>query len=311
MLALVPVGRGYQLAIDQTWAAANQITDRGVTVSSIVLVLGPIAFRDFEVPSNINFGGLQRLAVHRLTGGQRVIDALGPDDSSICFSGVFSGPEATARAQLLDELRTTGSALPLIWYVFYYTVVINQFQASYQNPSWIPYRLVCSVLRDEAAAIIQVAESVIGSVMNDVAAASAGLVGSGIDLTGLGALMSAAGVTTPGTQANGSAQLSLAGIRSSVDSQLSLAESRVSDGARLGGTAADAAVANFSSATAASQQLAFDLVPSNPYHRSQLSHCYSRLVHWGNLCGDRALVATALYIRSGLRQARNLDAERA
>ena len=47
--------------------------------------LGSVSFRSFEVPATINVGGAQRLAVHRLLGGIRVIDALGRDDSDISF----------------------------------------------------------------------------------------------------------------------------------------------------------------------------------------------------------------------------------
>lgn len=59
-------------------------------MSDIVLVLGPIAFADFEIPERIRFGGNQRLAVHQLPGGRRVVDALGRDDGEICWSGVFT-----------------------------------------------------------------------------------------------------------------------------------------------------------------------------------------------------------------------------
>ena len=50
-----------------------------------------IVFQDFELPSGINFGGRQRLALHRLPGGSRVIDALGRDDAQISFAGIFTG----------------------------------------------------------------------------------------------------------------------------------------------------------------------------------------------------------------------------
>jgi len=74
------------------------ITERfshGYHMSDVILVLGPVAFQDFEIPSAINFGGRQRLAVHQLTNGRRVVDTMGPDASEIGFSGVFSGPDAT------------------------------------------------------------------------------------------------------------------------------------------------------------------------------------------------------------------------
>lgn len=119
-----------------------------------MLLLGPVAFQDFEIPSGINFGGKQRLALHRLPGGSRVIDALGRDDAQIGFSGVFAGSDATLRARSLDELRVAGIALPLTWDIFFYTVLIADFYADYRNGWWIPYHIICTVVRDEASALI-------------------------------------------------------------------------------------------------------------------------------------------------------------
>ena len=54
-----------------------------LTVSGVApVILGPIALQGFEVPESITIGGAQRLAIHRLPGGARVIDALGPDDAA-------------------------------------------------------------------------------------------------------------------------------------------------------------------------------------------------------------------------------------
>ena len=49
------------------------------------LLLGPVLFRDFELPGQITWGGKQRLAVHHLPGGRRVIDAMGRDDAAIVW----------------------------------------------------------------------------------------------------------------------------------------------------------------------------------------------------------------------------------
>lgn len=78
------------------------------------LVIGPVALQDFEIPEKISFGGCQALAVHRLIGGERVIDVLGRDDANIVFKGTFSGQDAAARARMLDGLRTSGQEIPLI-----------------------------------------------------------------------------------------------------------------------------------------------------------------------------------------------------
>ncbi len=120
-------------------------------MAGIRLILGSVVFRDFEIPSGINFGGRQRLAIHELANGRRVVDSIGPDESEISFSGTFSGADATLRARLLNSLRATGGASKLTWDVFVYTVVLSNFEASYENPAWIPYHISCTIVRDEAS----------------------------------------------------------------------------------------------------------------------------------------------------------------
>jgi hypothetical protein len=133
-----------------------------------LLTLGPVTFSAFEVPEQVRFGGRQALAVHTLPGGGRVIDALGRDDADIIWSGVFSGSDAADRARLLDTLRAEGAMLTLSWDAFFYTVVIAQLDLEYRHSWWIPYRIVCTPVRDEAGAILQAGVSVATSVLSDL-----------------------------------------------------------------------------------------------------------------------------------------------
>ena len=55
------------------------------------VTLGGFAFQDFEVPERIPAGGEQMLAIHKLVGGRRVIDAMGRDDAALEWSGYFLG----------------------------------------------------------------------------------------------------------------------------------------------------------------------------------------------------------------------------
>ena len=117
------------------------------------LVLGPVVFQGFEVPERLRFGGRQRLAVHVLPGGGRVVDAMGADEAPLRWSGVFSGPEAAARVRLLERLRRDGAVLPLSWEGWRYLVVIEVFEAEATNPAWIPYRVqACVVAAGDAVA---------------------------------------------------------------------------------------------------------------------------------------------------------------
>jgi len=157
-------------------------------MSNIILTLGGVPFQDFEVPEQIRFGGSQRLAVHELIGGGRVVDALGDDAGEISFSGIFSGADASARAQTLDAACALGAVVPLVWDGFYYSVVIAEFAAAYTKPWWIPFALRCAVVADPAAALASLAAPAASLISADLRAAGA--------LVGLSGLAGVLGSTT-------------------------------------------------------------------------------------------------------------------
>lgn len=177
------------------------------------LLLGLVSFESFELPSRISWGGRQRLAVHVLPGGGRVIDAMGRDDARITWSGVFTGPDAAIRARLLDQMRGDGAVWPLTWDSFFYSVVVYEFQARFEKPNWIPYRVSCTVLRDEVEALIDAGLSIAADVAGDVAAGALG----GVDVSAASAAIGVAGATDVGTAANAAAGLALNGAVASSD----------------------------------------------------------------------------------------------
>jgi hypothetical protein len=189
-------------------------------MSDFSLTLGPVAFAGFELPSSITVGGRQRLAIHRLPGGIRIIDALGPDPADIAFSGIFTGPDAADRARLLDTLRIAGATLPLAWDAFTYTVILERFEADYRSPWWIPFRISCTVLRDEAAELITSAAALFPTVTED-------LLTAGSVATAASAAVVQTGATTPGTPANAAARNSLNATLASIDSQTATASSNL------------------------------------------------------------------------------------
>ena len=142
-------------------------------MSDFSLTLGPVAFAGFEMPSSITLGGKQRLAIHKLPGGIRIIDAIGADPADLAWSGIFTGPDAADRARILDTMRVAGLQLLLSWDAFLYTVVIDNFEADYRSPWWIPYRLSCTVVRDEAAALVTGLLSITPAITDDLATAGA------------------------------------------------------------------------------------------------------------------------------------------
>ncbi|MDE1907013.1 MAG: hypothetical protein KGH75_11250, partial [Rhodospirillales bacterium] len=171
-----------------SFAGANEM-------SSVVLSLGDVAFRDMEVPEKISFGGKQRLAVQNIIGGGRIVEALGIDDGEISFSGIFSGSDAASRAQLLDTARVLGAQLPLVWQGFYYLVVIAGFSAEYHKPNLIPFTITCVVVTDPLSASANAVAPVANLISGDLAAASALSGQAGVSAMGLaGASLATLGV---------------------------------------------------------------------------------------------------------------------
>jgi hypothetical protein len=228
------------------------------------LILGPVVLSDFEVASGVNFGGEQALAVHDLPGGVRVIDALGRRDGPITFHGYFCGNSAAARARIVDELRGQGLPLPLIWDAFFYTVVIREFIADYQCGWWIPYRITCTVLRDEAAAVIDAVGDLAGSVLGDVGSAVAAAAPAGIDLSAIPATLAAAGSTVAGTAVYGAAYAAINAGQTSVAGATAAAEPALPQTNLFGDGGASDAIAGTNAAVTTSGQLAA-LATANAY----------------------------------------------
>jgi hypothetical protein len=118
-------------------------------MADTILQLGDFVFSAYEIPESITFGGEQKLAVHKLPGGVRVVQAMGRDDASLSWSGLMFGSGATDRAKYLDYLRVQGKQLLLTWADFKYTVVIESFHATYQRKYQIPYQISCCVVTDQ------------------------------------------------------------------------------------------------------------------------------------------------------------------
>ena len=120
-------------------------------MTQTALMLGSVSFQDFEVPEKIEFGGVQRVIVHDLIGGGRVVDALGGQPQEISFTGILSGNTASQRAQALDAICNSGNTITLAWPSFYYQVIINNFIVNYEKSSWMPFKINCTVVEDIVA----------------------------------------------------------------------------------------------------------------------------------------------------------------
>lgn len=163
--------------------------------------LGFIRLQSFEVPAVIGFGGRQRLAVHDLPGGGRVIDVLGGMDEDITFGGIISGENADTRAQLLDALRISGASVPLCWDEQYFIVIIAEAHFDYRKSWWIPYQLRCVVRSNLVYGGLATAASAGLGVAADLIQAASQFDSLPATLTTAETALSIPGATTPGTAA--------------------------------------------------------------------------------------------------------------
>lgn len=116
--------------------------------SDFPLLLGSVSFFDFEIPDSIKGGGTQALDIKRYGGGLRTVDAFGPDDAPITWSGMFLDDTAESRCQQLDAMRRAGSQITLSYGSFSYAVVISSFEWDYQKFYQIPYSITLEVVQD-------------------------------------------------------------------------------------------------------------------------------------------------------------------
>ena len=118
-------------------------------MADFVLTLGGVTFKDFEVPASISAGGQQALAIHKYADGKRTVDAFGPDDDDIVWSGVFLDGTAEARCQQLDTMRRQGQNVTLTWGGFNYLVVVRAFKFEYERFYQIHYSITLAVVQDQ------------------------------------------------------------------------------------------------------------------------------------------------------------------
>jgi hypothetical protein len=137
------------------------------------LILGGIVFSDWSTPSKMPFGGKQALAVHKLSGGRRVIDTLGPDEMDIQWSGTFWGQTAYEDSLALNALRISGAQVGLSFAGQFYMVVVSDVHIDIERlPMYATYSVSCVVSQNVmAGALGSVIASADSLVSADIATA--------------------------------------------------------------------------------------------------------------------------------------------
>ncbi len=135
-----------------------------------VLTLGGVVFDDFSTPREMMGGGSQAMVVHKLPGGERVIDTLGPDEADIHWQGQFFSDDAYSTALLLDAMRAAGQVLPLSWGGQFRLVIISNFIYRVRRlPNWVLYEITCTVYQNpQLGALAGISSSVDSLIQDDL-----------------------------------------------------------------------------------------------------------------------------------------------
>lgn len=193
--------------------------------------LGAFQFANFEIPERISWGGSQRIAIHELVGGQRVLDAMGRSDRALTWSGLFRGPNATDRARFLDTMRAQGANQKLTFGQLAYMVKVREFEPEYERFYQIPYRISLEVIADLANPVTALSPPSLDSdIATDYSAASSLAVPVGDSM--LTSLLATVGTTIAAVRSFANASPS---TLSSVRQPLAAVSSRIAILINLGG----------------------------------------------------------------------------
>lgn len=135
-------------------------------MSTDVLVLGGILFDDWSTPDKMPFGGKQAMAVHKLPGGARVVDTLGPDEMDITFGATLWGDAAYAVGLELNGMRQSGAPVPLSFGGQFYLVVVQDCIIKLERyPQFATYTVTCLIVQNAMAGALGAIVSTFGDLV--------------------------------------------------------------------------------------------------------------------------------------------------
>lgn len=120
-----------------------------------ILVLGGVVFNDFPfaTPDAINEGSGQLIAEQKLIGGDRVLDAMGPDPEPIEWTGRWRDASAVGNDQLMVAMAEAGAAVPCTWNGYFFTVLIERYKSKYESYREIVYTVKLCVLPNNGGSL--------------------------------------------------------------------------------------------------------------------------------------------------------------
>jgi hypothetical protein len=163
-----------------------------------MLTLGGVVFDGYSPPSSFPLGGKQAMAIHKLPGGSRVIDTLGPDEADIHWTGFFFSNDAESKATTIDALRAAGRPLALVVDDKFRIVLIYDYIYRFRRrPVWIEYDITCVVIQNPAFGSLSATPTTVDALVQSDLQAAAAVVTGGPATAGLGGVANT-GLPSPG-----------------------------------------------------------------------------------------------------------------
>lgn len=142
------------------------------------LTLGGFTFDAYSTPDKMMGGGKQTMVVHKLPGGARVIDTLGPDEANINWSGKFWGNDAYSNALTIDAMRAAGNVIDLTWGGQFRSVIIESFQYDVRRiPVWVEYQISLMVYQNPSLGNLSTVTQTIDTLVLTDLSSAIGLLG--------------------------------------------------------------------------------------------------------------------------------------
>jgi hypothetical protein len=159
------------------------------------LILGGIAFDSWSTPERMPFGGKQAMAVHKLPGGARAVNTLGPDENDIMFTGQMYNNNAYGIADELDSMRIAGAQVPLTFAGRFYLVIIAEVHVDIRRfPQLVEYHVNCLVAQNNMAGILGAITSTVSNLVTSDMASAVSISTSLSTTGGPGPVAGAAGI---------------------------------------------------------------------------------------------------------------------
>ena len=141
--------------------------------ASAPVQIGLVTLTGVEVPSALVVAGQQQTVIHRLPGGDRVVNSFGVDPAPITLAGMFTGPDTASRCQALEAMRSAGAPVQLLAVgQAFQAVVVGLSYTIRDRGAVTPFELTVEILPQAANTLPTAGTSVVSGLVGSDAASA-------------------------------------------------------------------------------------------------------------------------------------------